>query len=111
MRKSRPPSLMRLEYRCTPANSGVAWADSQHLTLSFVPDGARIGTASSSLFSTLNAIAPTAVWQREIVRAFQAWAVHANINIGVVSDGGHALGTIGEVQGDDLFGDIRIAAM
>jgi hypothetical protein len=111
MQKSRPLSLLRLEDRCTPANSGVTWADGQHLTLSFVPDGAQIGAASSSLFSTLNAIAPTAVWQREIVRAFQAWAVNANINIGVVSDGGQALGTVGEVQGDDRFGDIRIAAM
>src|SRR5262245_885073 len=111
MRKSRPLTLIRLEDRCTPSNSGVTWADGEHLTLSFVPDGTRIGAASSSLLSTLNAIAPTAIWQREIVRAFQAWTVNANINIGVVGDGGQALGTIGEVQGDDRFGDIRIAAM
>src|SRR5439155_5483579 len=110
MTKPRHLSLEHFEDRLTPANSGVAWPDGQHLTLSFVPDGTSVGNAPSSLFRTLNAVAPTAVWQREILRAFQTWAAYANVNVGVVADGGQALGTGGAVQGDARFGDIRIAA-
>ncbi len=103
-------ALERLEDRCTPSTSGVAWPDNMHVTLSFVPDGTQVGNYQSSLFRTLNAFAPTATWQREILRAFQAWAAPANLNVGLVSDSGDPLGTTGAVQGDPRFGDIRIAA-
>src|SRR5262249_11024459 len=62
------------------------------------------------LFSTLNTITSTATWEREILRAFQTWAVQANINIGVVADGGQPFGSAGRPQGDPRFGDIRIGA-
>src|SRR5262249_32579442 len=65
---------------------------------------------ANSLFQTLAQTGATAGWQREILRAFQTWAVNANIDIGVVADGGQALGALGAVQGDSRFGDIRIAA-
>src|SRR5688572_27167120 len=107
MPRSRSLFLEQLETRCTPATSGVTWPDGAHLTLSFVPDGTQVAGNSSSLFSTLNAVAPTSVWEREIVRAFQTWASQANVNVGVVADGGQALGTTGVVQGDNRFGDIR----
>jgi hypothetical protein len=110
MAHSRLLNLERLEERWTPATSGVTWPDGQHLTLSFVPDGTPLGNTTSSLFKTLNAVAPTAVWQREILRAFQAWAGNVNVNVGVVPDGGQPLGTGGAVQGDAKFGDVRIAA-
>ena len=110
MIKSRRLNLERLEDRCTPATSGVAWPDSEHLTLSFVPDGTKVGNYTSSLLSTLDAVASRSVWQREIVRAFQTWAANGNLNVGVVADGGQDLGTGGAFQGDDRFGDIRIAA-
>src|SRR5262245_1272317 len=111
MRRSRPFFLERLEDRCTPATSGITWPDGEHLTLSFVPDGTPVAGYASSLFRTLNAVAPTATWQREILRAFQTWASQTNINVGVVSDGGQPLGTTGAVEGDARFGDIRIAAV
>lgn len=111
MPRSRRLFLERLEDRCTPSTSGITWPDGAHLTLSFVPDGTQVAGNSSSLFSTFNAIAPTAVWEREIVRAFQTWTSQTNINVGVVADGGQALGTSGVVQGDSRFGDIRIAAI
>ena len=98
MARSRRLSLERLEDRWTPATSGVTWPDGQHLTLSFVPDGTPLGNTTSSLFKTLNAVAPTAVWQREILRAFQAWAGNVNVNVGVVPDSGQPLGTGGAVQ-------------
>ena len=49
-------------------------------------------------------------WKTEILRAFQTWAIETNINIGVVPDGGQAMGIAGLAQGDDRFGDIRIGA-
>src|SRR5436305_12249516 len=99
MAKLRPPRrhlvLERLEDRCTPATSGVAWPDGAHLTLSFVPDGTPAGSAPSSLFQTLNAAAPASAWQREILRAFQAWAVNANVTVGAVPDRGAPLAATG----------------
>jgi hypothetical protein len=99
-----------LEERAVPATFGVPWNDPRHLTLSFAPDGTSIAAHTSSLFQTLNAQQPTAVWQREILQAFQTWAVEANINIGLVSDGGQAFGVSGPSQGDPRFGDIRVGA-
>jgi hypothetical protein len=111
MSRSRRLLLERLEDRCTPSTSGITWPDGAHLTLSFAPDGTQVAGNSSSLFSTFNAIAPTAVWEREVVRAFQTWSSQTNVNVGVVADGGQALGTSGAVQGDSRFGDIRVAAI
>src|SRR3954471_10051761 len=111
MLRSRPLALERLEDRLTPATSGVTWPDGSHLTLSFVPDGTRVGDAPSNLFAALNAVAPTAAWQQAILRAFQSWAAPANVHVGVVADGGQPLGANGVVQGDAKFGDIRVAAV
>lgn len=108
MARSRPLCLELLEDRVTPATFGNPWPDAFHLTLSFAPDGTPVDGMTSTLQQTLNAVAPTATWQREILRAFQTWAVQANINIGVVTDQGLALGTPGRPQGDDRFGDIRV---
>src|SRR5438067_10264064 len=80
--------LEPLEDRAVPATFGVPWDDPSHLTLSFAPDGTAIAGHTSTLFQTLNAQMPTATWQREILQSFQTWAVQANINIGLVGDGG-----------------------
>lgn len=110
------PTLETLELRATPATYGIPWPDPSHLTLSFVPDGTPVlGGTPSTLFKTLNAefaaggTSPTALWQTEILKALQAWAVNANVDIGVVPDGSQALGVAGPPQGDSRFGDIRIA--
>src|SRR5262245_15724144 len=108
MAHSRPLCLELLEDRVTPATFGNPWPDASHLTLSFAPDGTAVDGMTSTLQQALNAVAPTATWQREILRAFQTWAVQANINIGVVTDQGLALGTPGRPQGDNRFGDVRI---
>jgi hypothetical protein len=99
-----------LEARTLPTIFGIPWADPSHLTVSFAPDGTATPTGPSGLFALLNQTGPAEVWQREVLRAFQTWAVNANINIGLVADGGQALGTPGAVQGDSRFGDIRVAA-
>jgi hypothetical protein len=108
--RSRRLAFEALEDRAVPATFGVPWTDPSHLTLSFVPDGTPIAGHTSSLFQMLNAVEPSSVWEREILRAFQTWAVNANINIGVVADGGQPLGVAGATQHDPRFGDIRVGA-
>jgi hypothetical protein len=106
------PTVEPLEDRCVPANFGLPWLDPRHLTLSFAPDGMSIDGQPSSLFQFLNSRTggDTAAWQREILRAFQTWAVHGNINLAVTADGGQAFGIEGAPQGDTRFGDIRLGA-
>ena len=99
-----------LEDRCTPTVWGNPWPDATHLTLSFVPDGTSVGNQASNLFQTMNALAPTNVWETTILKAFQTWAAQANIDVAVVQDSGLPLGAAGSIQGDPRFGDIRIAA-
>ena len=110
MRSSYSLILEPLEDRLAPAFAGTPWPDAEHLTLSFAPDGTPGGNAPSVLFQTLNARAPTAAWQLAALRAFQTWAVNANINFGLVGDQGQPLGAVGLPQGDPRFGDIRLAA-
>src|SRR5262245_50082025 len=102
--------LEPLEDRSLPSNFGVPWPDPGHLTLGFAPDGTSTPTGPSALFASLGAAGSAADWQREILRAFQTWAASANINVGLVADGGAALGVAGVVEGDTRFGDIRVAA-
>jgi hypothetical protein len=108
--KSPPPkrlSVEQLEDRLTPA-FGVPWFDASSLTLSFVPDGTNISGNASNLFTQLSSFTAQQKWQREMLRAYQTWAVQANVNLGLVSDGGQAMGTLGAPQEDIRFGDIRV---
>jgi hypothetical protein len=97
-----------MEDRLTPT-TGIPWLDPGSLTLSFVPDGTDVSGSPSSLYALLGA-SQTAAWKREILRAFQTWAAQADLNIGVVPDGGQPMGAPGATQGDPRFGDIRIGA-
>jgi hypothetical protein len=99
-----------LEDRALPTTFGVPWADPEHLTFSFAADGTQTPLGASTLSQVLSDAGTSTAWKLEILRAFQTWAANANINIGLVSDGGQALGTVGSVQGDARFGDIRVAA-
>src|SRR4051794_2216252 len=110
VRRSRRLAIEVLEDRSVPATFGVPWSDPSHLTLSFVPDGTAIAGHTSSLSQRLGAVEPSTVWEGDILRAFQTWAVNANINIGLVADGGQALGVAGASQHDPRFGDIRVGA-
>jgi len=104
-------TVERLEERNLLTAWGIPWPDATHLTLSFAPDGTNVGGQSSVLFQTLDALGPPSAWEGEILRAFQAWADNANINIGVMPDRGVPFGSPGAVQGDSRYGDIRIAAV
>src|SRR5438067_5146630 len=100
-------TVEQLEARLTPT-WGVSWYNPGALTLSFVPDGTDVSGSPSNLNALLGP--NSAAWKKEILRAFQTWAVEANINIGLVPDGGQPLGVAGLAQGDSRFGDIRVAA-
>lgn len=106
--KRHRPTLDRLEDRTVPALFGIPWYDPSHLSLSFAPDGTAIAGHESELFQSLNAQQLQAEWQRTLLRAFQTWAVHANLNFGFRTDEGAAFGTPGLAQGDPRFGDIRL---
>lgn len=103
-------ALAALEDRSLLTAWGIPWPDPEHLSLSFALDGTSTPYGPSGLTQELGQNTPSASWQREIVRAFQTWAVQANINVGLRSDSGLPLGTAGIVQGDSRFGDVRVAA-
>src|SRR5262245_4381539 len=102
-------AVERLEARDVPATFGVPWLDGSNLTLSFAPDGTATFDGVSNLSQTLSPLGLNAA-KLEILRAFQTWASQANVNIGVVADGGQAFGSNGAIQGDTRFGDIRLFA-
>lgn len=100
-----------LESRTLLDATGILWSNGSSLTLSFAPDGTDIGGATSSLSSTLGSLTGDSSWSEAILRAFQTWAVHTNIDIAVVADGGQPFGSPGRTQGDPRFGDVRIGAV
>jgi hypothetical protein len=108
MRRSPKLHLEQLESRNLLSIFGVPWPDGRDLTLSFEPDGTNINGSASNLFSAFNASMPQSTWQRQILKAFQTWAVQSNLNIGIVADGGQPNGVAGGPSGDSRFGDIRI---
>lgn len=99
-----------LEDRTVPTALGSPWPNPGTLTLSFADDGTAVGGATSDTADAFAGI-PAAVWQREVLRAFQTWAVQTPANVAVVADGGHAFGTPGLAQGDFRFGDVRVGAV
>lgn len=99
-----------LEHRQLPATFGVPWPDARNLRVSFPTDDTAIGAYRNSLRQTLDKVTDRAVWQETVLRAFQTWAVQANINIGLTSDRGDSLGAAGLSSGDPRFGELRIGA-
>jgi hypothetical protein len=108
--RSKRLLLERLEDRCLPSTSGVPWPDANRITVSFVPDGTLVDNVPSTLFQQLNGQGAPNVWEMEILRALQTWAVNANINFAVVPDNGQPLGSDGPIQGSPNFGDMRFAS-
>src|SRR5206468_4121069 len=111
MRRTRL-TVEALERRDVPATFGIPWADGTAVTVSFVPDGADVdGSANQLQALRARSGVSTAVWQKQILRAFQAWTAKADLNIGVVADDGSPLGAAGMPQADPRFGDIRVFAV
>jgi len=101
--------LQSLEDRLNPYTlTGSQWGN-VNVSVSFLPDGTITDSGQpSNLFATLNAIAPTAIWQAEFARALQTWASVTPLNFHFVADSGAASGVAGSTQGDSRFGDIRL---
>ncbi len=116
-----PAILESLEDRRLPVQFGIPWpvTDGQPLTISFAPDNTPIDLDKSDLIDELDDAAsdpnnplPVEInWATEILRAFQSWAVHTELDFGLVDDNGLAFGISGRVQGDSRFGDIRIGGI
>lgn len=111
--------LEALEAREVPTVFGTPWPNASGLTISFAADGTKIAgyqqsqysqEQPSALFNELNGMG-TATWQTEILRAFQTWAVHTNLNFGLVPDSGAAFGPESLAPGTAQGGDIRIGAL
>ena len=96
-----------LEGREVPAAFGLPWGNAGHLSLSFAPDGTDVAGQTNTLAAEF---AANPNWKQDILRAFQTWAVQANINIAITPDKGQPFGVAGALQGDERFGDIRVAA-
>lgn len=84
---------------------------SNRLTVSFVPDGTSVFDQSSQLFSAFSSMFNSDEIQSTILGAFNEWAQHGNLDVGLVSDSGDEFGTSGSSYGDTRFGDVRIGAM
>jgi hypothetical protein len=109
--RSRSLGLEILEDRDVPSATvwGTPWPNADHLTLSFAPDGTQISGQSSTLSTVLANSGSNA--EQVILSAFQTWADYADINLGLVSDGGEAFGIGKAVEDDPRFGDIRVGAI
>src|SRR4051812_20253040 len=104
--KRRALRLEGLEPRVMMDANALLWGGDAHLSISFAPDGTKIGGVSSSLFSSFNAVSGTADWQGAILQAFQTWAVESNAGVGLVADSGADFGVSGASRSDPRFGDI-----
>src|SRR5271170_7708393 len=110
--RSNRPNLETLEGRILLYSTlGDMWTYDSRITYSFMPDGTSVGGVPSALFSTLNAVAPTATWEAQFEQAASLWETAANVNLALVPDGGEPVGTNGDQQDDPRFGDIRIGAV
>ena len=109
--RNTPMRFEQLERRLLLSADGIAWGHNAYLSLSFAPDGTDVAGQPSSLFASFDQVAGRANWQAAILSAFQTWTQHTNADIGIVTDRGDAFGSAGKTQGDQRFGDIRVAAI
>ncbi len=109
-RAQRPLSLEQLEHRRVLATFGTPWPEPRSLSVSFPTDQAAIGAYNNSIREVFDQVADRREWQEAALRAFQAWSVFANINVGLVPDRGDAFGAVGLTSNDPRFGEMRIGA-
>lgn len=103
-------SLQTLEDRRMLAVFGNVWPNQRDLTVSFPADGVQIGSQQNDINALLDTVAQRGQWQELALRAYQTWAVHADINVGLRNDFNNAFGAPGMLVGDPRFGEFRIGA-
>jgi Matrixin len=99
-----------LEDRRLMANFGTPWPDARSLAVSFPTDQAAVGAYRNGAREVLDQVTDRLQWQEAALRAFQTWAVQANINVGLVPDRGDDFGAVGLSTNDPRFGEFRIGA-
>ncbi len=99
-----------LEPRQLLASFGTPWPEPRSLTISFPADGVEVGNHTNDIRQTLDEIAQRQQWEELAVRAFQTWAIHADINVGLRNDYDLDFGTPGLSVNDPRFGEFRIGA-
>ena len=109
--RSRKVRYQELEDRRLLVAFGNAWANPDSLAISFVQDGAGIGDTENQLNATLDQVAERQEWQELVLRAYQTWSVHADINVALQNDHGNDFGAPGLATEDPRFGEFRIGAI
>jgi hypothetical protein len=102
--------LQTLEDRRMLAAFGTPWPDSRELTISFPSDGVEVGTHVNIIESRLDQIASRQERQEIVLRAYQTWAINADLNVGLRNDYDVRFGTAGLTNKDPRFGEFRIGA-
>jgi hypothetical protein len=100
-----------LESRQLLAAFGTPWPEPRDLSISFPADGVAVGNYTNDLRETLDQIADRQAWEELVLRAYQTWSIHADINVGLRNDHDIDFGTPGFSTGDPRFGELRIGAM
>lgn len=102
--------IQLLEDRRLLAVFGTAWPNARDLTVSFPTDGAQVGNYDNEVNALLDSIASRQDWQELALRAYQTWAVHADLNVGLRNDYNNDFGVPGMAVGDPRFGEFRVGA-
>lgn len=102
--------LQNLEDRRMLAAFGTPWPDARELTISFPSDGVAIKQDVNNIKATLDQVAPRQEWQELALRAYQTWAINADLNVGLRNDYDVKFGTPGLTSKDPRFGEFRIGA-
>ncbi|QDT04056.1 Matrixin [Rubripirellula lacrimiformis] len=107
--KNQRTSLETLEARDLLAAFGTPWPEARDLSISFPADEVAIGEYENDIRQTLDA-ADQQQWQELALRAYQTWAIHADINVGLRNDFDVSFGAAGLMNQDPRFGEFRIGA-
>ncbi len=99
-----------LESRRLLAAFGTPWPEPRDLTISFPADGVEVGKYANDIRDTLDQVADRQQWEELALRAFQTWAIHTDINVGLRNDFDLDFGAPGLTVGDPRFGDFRIGS-
>lgn len=109
-RPSASINFQSLEERRLLAVFGNAWPDARDLSISFPADGVAIDDSANDIGETLDGLATRQQWQESALRAYQTWAVHADINVGLRNDHNTDFGVPGLTTKDPRFGEFRVGA-
>ncbi|MGI9470764.1 MAG: hypothetical protein ACR2NZ_04475, partial [Rubripirellula sp.] len=110
-RRSATVDIERLESRDLLAAFGTPWPEPRDLQISFPADGVEVSNLSNDIAQTLDQIAEREAWQELVLRAYQTWAIHADINVGVRNDYDLGFGSPGLLTDDPRFGEFRIGSI